>query len=692
MASDILVSAKSATSVTEGLNVTLATPSSGLTPSTFTAMLGINQGSALQIAQPVQDTLTKLSNIAYSNSSANVQANAAIASLTSFQSNLGFGGSPNHAAFGDFLNQAHGHIQTATDLRNSTDFMANLNYSDLGPGITDMGSSAERGMTNTLGNLPSAGALMAGTGSMYSGVNLSNFGTATGLVKSLQNNSLANATKVNQLLVNNGVDLNNIDDPVYQDQINNCLATINDPTTVNVVADQFNVSPPGGLPEWNGDDSSLYDTSSQTINNTSSAPNGGFPITVTQVISPGGTGATYNITGTASSAVNTIYSVSGTQGAFSTSGNYDAVYNDISDLLTSTNVSGLETDYSAILTSLADVKTSLTAKVEGGVVSLATLADPTKLVPSTSIPGLTGGTSALTTHLTDLGASILNDASQAPALFNQIQTPATPLTTAAFPSLSGLITSHQSTIDSMTGTGTGPKGLPSMHDFTQHVAGGPSITSFLQTVGSNPATAISALTASISNAQSLFTTAGVDFTSPVKNTLGSSMNFAQNLHKFGADTSGSGVGDVLHNLANPNTPYGESIKASLAEGRNKQLLQDNGIAPINTTPPPDTPNKTNVNFPVTVSRRIDRTDAPGYGTVDAVAISNTNITYTVTNGNVASPPPGNFPPYQVVISGSYDSIVAHLKGAFGNIVVAAMPSIQAELNSQLSGGSPQATS
>jgi len=45
-----------------------------------------------------------------------------------------------------------------------------------------------------------------------------------------------------------------------------------------------------------------------------------------------------------------------------------------------------------------------------------------------------------------------------------------------------------------------------------------------------------------------------------------------------------------------------------------------------------------------------------------------------------------------VISGSYDSIVAHLKGAFGNIVVAAMPSIQAELNSQLSGGSPPATS
>jgi hypothetical protein len=38
---------------------------------------------------------------------------------------------------------------------------------------------------------------------------------------------------------------------------------------------------------------------------------------------------------------------------------------------------------------------------------------------------------------------------------------------------------------------------------------------------------------------------------------------------------------LLGNMAVPGTQYGDSIKASLAEGRNKALMAQNGIPPLN---------------------------------------------------------------------------------------------------------------
>ena len=75
----------------------------------------------------------------------------------------------------------------------------------------------------------------------------------------------------------------------------------------------------------------------------------------------------------------------------------------------------------------------------------------------------------------------------------------------------------------------------------------------------------------------MFSTAGVDLTSPPPAGLGSAKNFATSLHKFGTNSEISGL---LGNMAMPNTPYGDSIKASLAEGRNLNLLQQNGIQPL----------------------------------------------------------------------------------------------------------------
>ena len=630
MAISDLVTSKSATSIIEGLKATLATPAPSLTPSTFTAMIGINQGSALQLAAPVQATMSQLANIAASNSSANVQAAAALSSLTSFQSGLGFSGTPNHAAFGDFLNQAQGHIKNATDLRTSTDFMANINYSDFGAGITDMGSSADRGMVNQLGSLSGAGAAMLSTGSIFNGISVKSFGTPSGLVEALNNNKLGNASGVNDLLAKNGVPLDDLNNPVYTDQINQVMGSVTNPAIINTAATQFGITNPyGGLPSYNGSDSSL---------NTQNAFSGAAAsATVTGVTTVGSSTASTAFGATAAPVVGT-----------------------------------------------------------GGIQSLKDLSDPSKLANPADTAGFSG-VSALTTHLSDLGAGSVKDASQAPDLFGQIQSVTTPLHSAAFPSLSGLISDHQSIIDNMTGTGSGPKGLPNMTDFTQHLAGGPSITSFLQTVGSNASAAISALTASIATATSLFIKAGADFTAPVKNTLGSSMNFAQNLQKFGADNSGSGIGDILHNMANTSTPYGEAIKASLAEGKNSRLLSDNGVSPLTTAPPPPVGKTSHVNFPITISRDFNRTSG-GTVTIEARANSPADAVWRIINGSETTDN-GQWEPYAVMFTGTYDAVYALVKNNPNSsdptqsayTILNALPQMKAELDSQLSGGSPSVT-
>ena len=167
----------------------------------------------------------------------------------------------NHAALGQILQQAQEHINTATDLTNTTNFLANISYSDFGSGITDMSSMGDHGLTNTLGSLSGAGSAIASTGSMFNGIAVDKIGTPGGLVESIQNNKLANAVGLNQKLIDAGVDLNNIHDPVYADKISGVLTNIKDPASINTSADQFGINDPfAGLPSYTGSDSSLYKT------------------------------------------------------------------------------------------------------------------------------------------------------------------------------------------------------------------------------------------------------------------------------------------------------------------------------------------------------------------------------------------------------------------------------------------------
>lgn len=629
MALQDLVTSKSATTIVENLKVTLATPAAALTPSTFTAMIGISQGSALSLAAPVQSTLAKLAEVAGSNSSANVQAAAALSSLNSFHSSLGFGGTPNHAAFGSFLNQMNTHVKDSMEVRKATDFMANMSYGDFGAGIKDMGSMADRGMSNVLGSVPSVGDAMTSAGTMFNGVDVKDFGSPLGLVKSLQSNKLANATGVNEKLTAAGVDLNDLDNPVYAEKISMVMGNINDPAAITAAANQFGVANPfAGLPSAGANNS---------LNSAAASITGGATGAVTGSVTQGSSTASTALGAALAPAVGT-----------------------------------------------------------GGIQSLKDLSDPAKLNPSAT-SGLTGGISGLTTQLKDLGAGSIVNASAASGLFGQIQSIKTPLAAATFPSLGGLIKDNQGTIDSMTGAGSGPKGLPSMSDFTQHVSGGPSMTNFLKNVSTDAGAAISALTSSIAGASSLIAKAGIDLTAPVANSLGSSMSFAQNLHKFGADNSSSGIGDVLHNLANTSTAYGESIKSSLAEGKNNKLLADNGISPVTTTPPPPEPGAINVEYPITISRQFPR--PPGsvtgsYVTIEAVATSPTQVGWTIINGETSTK--DGRPPFSRGNTINYATMYEAARQAkddptsTGPQVYPALPQMKAELDAQMSGKTPKA--
>jgi len=58
--------------------------------------------------------------------------------------------------------------------------------------------------------------------------------------------------------------------------------------------------------------------------------------------------------------------------------------------------------------------------------------------------------------------------------------------------------------------------------------------------------------------------------------MSSSMNFATSLHQFGQNSEISGL---LGNMAVPNNPFGDSIVASLTEGKNNALLSKMNIHP-----------------------------------------------------------------------------------------------------------------
>ena len=310
MADDLIASAKAMTSVTEGQYQTIGMPKGGLTPATLTAMVGLNQGGALQVPSSVSNMVSSMQTNAFSQVSAvpdlssaltsagittptlltptaltsvvaTIQANANVSpSAKATMTTLTQTGSPlanlmsassglkdlqakllpsgNPAAFGDFLMQSKSHIMDSIDVQKAMKFIQAQDFSSYGSGITNMSSMADRGLNSALGSLSASGAALTSTGTMMEGTAPSKMGTPGAFVESMTKNKLLNASGLHAKLVEANVDMDNIHDPVYADSIKKAMSSIKDPLILNVTADQFNQNPFAGLPSYAGSDSSLY--------------------------------------------------------------------------------------------------------------------------------------------------------------------------------------------------------------------------------------------------------------------------------------------------------------------------------------------------------------------------------------------------------------------------------------------------
>ena len=550
-----LVTAKAGSVIAENMKVSLATAAGALTPSTITAMVGIHNGTALKLAPTVTTALGKLhySNIA--DPGLWSAANIARANLTNFQANLMPAG--NHAAFGSYLNQAQGHIADATELKTATDFISTTSFSDYGTGITNMSSMTTQGLDGALGDLGSAAKAFEAAGPVFDLKDMSKFGTSAGLIDKLNTVKLGNASGINGAIAGAGLDLSM---PEHTAQVDRIMTSINDPKVISTVVEQLGISPPGGVATAGSEYSNTWDNI---------APNSTYAPTAAtaKYFTKNTLGSDASPLGSDARAIDTpSTSYSGTTGVVSTRA----------------SASLLPTgDYTTAPLSAAELPTTMARRsvlpTVAGINNLKDLTDLNKLANPNDVAGLTGGLNGMASKFSDMGAKFSSPAAAA-GMCSAIEVPSIPNLEAAAPSLSGLMSGMSTEIDTMVSGGLPITGsVPSMTDFMQHVAGGPHIDALNSDVN---ATTIAALNTSVTQTSSAFANIGIDLTAPPMPSMGSSMNFATSLHKYGADASGSGVADILKNMANTASPTGDAIVASLAEGKNKALMMAQGIAPL----------------------------------------------------------------------------------------------------------------
>jgi hypothetical protein len=229
-------------------------------------------------------------------------------------------------------------------------------------------------------------------------------------------------------------------------------------------------------------------------------------------------------------------------------------------------------------TTTSFVETGTTTFFGGGgnITSLADFTDVKKVVSPDKLTGFTGSFGDIGKKFGDLGASFASPAA-AKNMMGSLETPQLPKLNAATPSLGSLMGGMGGDVSNMMNGGA-VSGIPKMSDIMQVVGGGGAMAGLAKS--NDISSIVSGVKSSVGKSTSLLGTAGIDIDSPPKPSLGSAMGFATNLHKFGADTSGSGIADMLKNMANTDSKFGESITASLAEGKNRALMQASGIPPL----------------------------------------------------------------------------------------------------------------
>lgn len=243
----------------------------------------------------------------------------------------------------------------------------------------------------------------------------------------------------------------------------------------------------------------------------------------------------------------------------------------------------LEVTVSDAGTTTSVVETGVTTSFSSPTASLNTslkdFLDVKRIVPPSVADSLKGGMESIGQKFKDMGASFASGGA-AKNMLGNLSLPSLPKLNAM--SLNSMMGGDvKANIESMMGTNltSSPNGIPNMSDFWGSVGGGGQMRTLSQST--NISSIISGVESQVATSKSLISKAGIDLDAPPPAGLATAKNFAEGLHKFGADTSGSGISQMLSNMANGNNKFGEAIKASLAEGKNKALLQAaGGIKPI----------------------------------------------------------------------------------------------------------------
>jgi len=518
---DLIASASSMTTVADGQYVAIGRPKGGLTPSSITAMVGFQRGNGEAIdIAPKVQTAMTVLSEVAASSDFPANVNAQTALTNLTTVQAKVFNKNDCGGFGGIVSSAMAHCNNSKDLISTTNSLKGQTYPDYGSGIVDSGSMADRGINNTFGSYSSAGSALGSGGTMWNGIDVKDIGTSGGIAQSLQNNKLGNATGLNQKLTEAGVDIRDLTDPAYQDKISSTLSSITDPGAINTSAEQFEQANP------------FAGLPAYTGTDSSIYDSPGFLT--------GKTTTTTSTTGSSSTGTSTGATAFGS-------------------------------------TSAPEVTT-------GGIKSLKDLGDYTKTADPATTAGLNTDLAGIGQKLNDLGGGEMIDNQQSSAFFDRIQKIDTPITTAAHPTLESLMSDPATTtaIESLTGIPGGSTAIPTMRDILGPIAGNPAIDDLADGWSEDKVTALNQSTSKADTfigAASLQASAG----SPTQ-TLGGTMGFATNLHKYGQDNSADGVGSILKNMANTQTKYGESVVASLVEGENNDLFAQNGIGPLQTNP------------------------------------------------------------------------------------------------------------
>lgn len=601
---DIIVTAQAGLTAIENKFATLARDSGSITPTTLTAMDGINQDLALRRHPHATTVITALKSAQSSNISApNYHPDAAtlnsIGNAMETQSDKQL---VSNTQFGAMFSQATNHVEASHQLRLKTDFIANTSFPDYGSGITSMRDTLDQGMSSSFGDLNAAAKAMSATKGVYDTEDMKNYGTYTGLFRSMQTNKLANFSGLTANLEKYNIDPTMLDDPAYKDQVDAAFGSITDPTVLQTMADQWDlptstVTSPGqgvfnpfaGMQGYTGEDASVRSTP-------------GFLTPGTTV--PEGTGGLPPLTGGST--------------AFGSGG--------------APSVPTTPSGPTAFGASAAPVL----GEGQGGIESAKDFLAMNNVTLGTDLTGLSENLaySDMGQKLSSMGASF-EDPDTAARMFESMGLPPPDEIELYNGPTSPAVSMGGLQINTMTGQGTGLAGLPNTRDFFPACAGTPEIDTVYDEYTAGGVAGINLASCNLINDQvnlatSLLDKAGIDIDNPPAKNLGHTMTFGTNLHRYGADDLNNpanttafgasqapgeprggyagidgiddfgksvtdmvntdllsgfmGTGDVLRDMANTSNKYGQSITASLAEGKNKAVMQQNGIMPLNYGP------------------------------------------------------------------------------------------------------------